>query len=115
LISPDGEQNRVALNDLDTSWKRSAWVIWRNVDVLPASPNQELTPIVVMTLALRLQKLGLLSVPLPRGNDERLREAVRRFQSSVGLMPDGIVGPKTTLALSRVVAGHFGPTLAARK
>jgi peptidoglycan hydrolase-like protein with peptidoglycan-binding domain len=87
-------------------------VIWRNVDMLPADPGKELTPIVVATLALRLQKLGLLDPPMPASNTERFQGAVRRFQSSIGLTPDGIVGPRTTLALSRVLAGRFGPTLA---
>jgi len=72
-----------------------------------------LTPIVVATLALRLQKLGLLAPPMPTSNGERLQQAVRRFQASMGLTPDGIVGPRTTLALSRAVAGRFGPSLAA--
>jgi general secretion pathway protein A len=114
LTSPKGEDTRVAIDTLDASWGHSAWVIWRNVDLLPADPQQELTPIVVATVALRLQKLGLLSPPLPTGNSERFQEAVRRFQSSMGLTPDGIVGPRTTLTLSRVVAGRFSPTLAGK-
>ncbi len=112
LIAPSGEQARVPVEELDGSWEHSAWVIWRNVDALPVDPGQELTPIVVATLALRLQKLGLLGLPTPTSNTERFQGAVRRFQSSIGLTPDGIVGPRTTLALSRVVAGRFGPTLA---
>ena len=112
LMAPSGEPARVPLVELDGSWEHSAWVIWRNVDALPVDPNQELTPIVVATLALRLQKLGLLGPPTPTSNTERFQGAVRRFQSSIGLTPDGIVGPRTTLALSRVVAGRFGPTLA---
>ncbi len=113
LMSPAGEDSRVGVDDLDASWLRSAWLIWRNVDLLPANPNRDLTPIVVATLALRLQKLGLLNPPVPTGNTERFQEAVRRFQTSMGLVPDGIVGPRTTLALSRVVTGRFGPTLSA--
>jgi general secretion pathway protein A len=112
LTSPSGEQTRVPLEELEGAWGHSAWVIWRNVDMLPVDPVHELTPIVVATLALRLQKLGLLEPPMPAGNTERFQAAVRRFQSSIGLTPDGIVGPRTTLALSRVVGGRFGPTLA---
>jgi hypothetical protein len=112
LTLPSGEQTRVPVEELDGSWAHSAWVIWRNVDMLPVDPVHELTPIVVATLALRLQKLGLLDPPIPTGNTERFQGAVRRFQSSIGLTQDGIVGPRTTLALSRVVVGRFGPTLA---
>jgi general secretion pathway protein A len=114
LVSPSGTETRVAVEDLTKLWTRSAWVMWRNVDFLPADPNQDLTPIVVETLGLRLQKLGLLGPPIPRSNSERFQEAVRRFQAQMGLKPDGIVGPRTTLALSRVVAGRFGPSLAGK-
>jgi general secretion pathway protein A len=111
LVSPSGGESRMSLDELDAAWTHSAWLVWRNVDLLPVDPNQDLSPIVVTTLALRLQKLGLLDAPVPTGNSERFRLAVRRFQESMGLTPDGIVGPRTTLALSRVVAGRFGPNL----
>ncbi|HYB41937.1 MAG TPA: peptidoglycan-binding protein, partial [Candidatus Methylomirabilis sp.] len=112
LLSPSGEETRVAIGDLESSWAHSAWVIWRNVDQLPLDPIHDMTPIVLTTLALRLQKLGLLEGPMPTSYTEGFRQAVRRFQESMGIEPDGLVGPKTTLALSRVVSGRFGPSLA---
>jgi general secretion pathway protein A len=112
LIDPSGIQTRTTVEDLEASWGHSAWVIWRNVDLLPVDPGQDMTSIVVTTLGLRLQKLGLLSPPLPTVNSDGFQLAVRRFQTSMGLTPDGIVGPRTTLALSRVVAGRFAPSLA---
>ena len=115
LVSSSGAEARKPIGEVDEGWTRSAWVIWRNVDQLPVDPGQELTPIVVTTLALRLQKLGLLGSPLPAANTDRLQQAVRRFQLMIGLTPDGIVGPRTTLALSRVVGGRFGPTLTGEK
>ena len=65
----------------------------------------------VATLALRLQKLGHLTPPVPTTNNERFQQAVRRFQRATGLQDDGIVGPRTTLALSRVIGGRFSPTI----
>ena len=112
LILPSGVETRMPVEDLEASWEHSAWVVWRNVDQLPVDPGQDLSPIVVATLGLRLQKLGLLNPPVPTVNSDRLQQAVRRFQTSIGLTPDGIVGPRTTLALSRVVAGRFAPSLA---
>jgi general secretion pathway protein A len=112
LISPSGEEARFALNSLDPAWTRSAWIVWRNVDQLPPDPWQAMNPTVLTTIALRLQKLGYLSGPLPGTYDGRFQQAVRRFQKAVGgLQEDGVVGPRTTMALSRVVGGRFNPTI----
>ncbi len=112
LSTATGEEARLALDRLEAAWNHQAWIVWRNIDLLPSDPNQELTPTVVATLALRLQKLGHLAPPLPAGNGERFQQAVRRFQRATGLKEDGIVGPRTTLALSRVIGGRFNPTIA---
>jgi general secretion pathway protein A len=112
LISPSGEEARFALNSLDPAWTRSAWIVWRNVDQLPPDPRQAMNPTVLTTIALRLQKLGYLTGPLPGTYDGRFQQAVRRFQKAVGgLQEDGVVGPRTTMALSRVVGGRFSPTI----
>lgn len=113
LVAPSGEEARFALNTLDPAWTRSAWIVWRNVDQLPLDPSRDLTPTVLTTIGLRLQKLGYLSPPVPPSYDSRFQQAVRRFQRAVGgLQEDGIVGPRTAIALSRVVGGRFNPTIA---
>ena len=111
LRAPSGEEVRADREAVEAAWNRSAWIVWRNVDLLPSDPNQEMTPTVLTTLALRLQKLGHLTPPLPPANSQRFQEGVRRFQRAVGLIEDGIVGPRTTLALSRVTGGRFNPSL----
>jgi general secretion pathway protein A len=113
LLTPAGEEIRFSQASLDGAWTRSAWFIWRNVDQVPSDPHQELNPIVLATLAVRLHKLGHLSPPLPAGNTDRFQQGVRRFQKAIGLEEDGIVGPRTTLALSRVIGGRFSPTIVA--
>lgn len=106
LIASSGEEARFALNTLDPAWTRAAWVVWRNVDQLPIDPRQDMTPAVLSTLALRLQKLGYLGAPAPSTFDSRFQQALRRFQRSVGgLHEDGTLGPRTVIALSRVADG----------
>jgi general secretion pathway protein A len=112
LVSPSGEEARFALNTLDPAWTRAAWIVWRNVDQLPVDPRQDMTPAVLSTIALRLQKLGYLSAPPPSSSDGRFEQAVRRFQKAVGgLQEDGGVGPRTVMALSRVAGGRSSPSI----
>jgi general secretion pathway protein A len=111
LVSPTGQDVRVRHDSLEAAWTRSAWIIWRNVDLLPSDPVQAMSATVLATLGLRLQKLGYLTPPLPAAYDGRLQQAVQRFQRDVQLPEDGIVGPRTTMALARVTGGRFNPTL----
>jgi len=111
LVTPTGEGVSFTLDAIEQAWGRQAWVIWRNVDQVPSDPHQELTPIVLATLAVRLQKLGHITPPLPAANTDRFQQGVRRFQRAIGLTEDGIVGPRTTLALSRVIGGRFSPSI----
>jgi general secretion pathway protein A len=112
LVSPSGEEARFALNTLDPAWARAAWIVWRNADQLPVDPRQDMTPAALSTIALRLQKLGYLSTPMPSTYDGRFQQAVRRFQRAVGgLHEDGILGPRTVIALSRVPAGRQSPSI----
>ena len=112
LVSPSGEEARFALDSLDPAWTRAAWIVWRNVDQLPIDPRSDMTQAVLSTIALRLQKLGYLSGPTPSTYDARFQQAVRRFQRGVGgLHEDGVIGPRTVMALSRVAGGRSSPTI----
>ena len=111
LLGPAGEEIRDGAERLGATPAMGVWILWRNVDQLPADPLREATPTVIATVALRLYKLGYLTEPLPTTYEPRLGRAVRGFQRAVGLPEDGLLGPRTTLALARVVAGRFGPTI----
>ncbi|HET8577038.1 MAG TPA: AAA family ATPase [Methylomirabilota bacterium] len=111
LVSPAGAEVRLRTDNLESAWTRSAWIIWRNVDLLPSDPAQAMSPTVLATLGLRLHKLGYLTAPLPGAYEGRLQQAVQRFQRDTQLSEDGIVGPRTTMALARVTGGRFNPTL----
>jgi general secretion pathway protein A len=112
LTDAEGRTTTRTSTDIAATWTRRAWIVWRNVDQLPVNPVESMTPTVLTTVALRLHKLGHLTSPLPESAEERFRAAVRDFQRSVGLPTDGLVGPRTTLALARVVGGTFNPPLA---
>jgi general secretion pathway protein A len=111
VVSGTGEERRLAFDRLEPAWTRAAWVLWRNVDHLPTDPAGQMTPTVVTTVALRLSKLGFLPGATPAEAGPRLEDGVRRFQRAAGLPEDGIMGPRTTLALARATTGPFGPTL----
>jgi general secretion pathway protein A len=89
------------------------WLLWRNLDELSTDGASSLTPTMVLSVALRLHNLGYLPMPLPYSvYDPRFVGAVRAFQRSIGLAADGIMGPRTTLALSRVIASAVAPSIA---
>src|SRR5437870_102382 len=115
LVDATGAEHRAPLGELDSKLAHAVvWTPWRNVDQLPADGARPMTRDTVFAVALRLHKLGYLASPLPRLYDIRLTEAVRAFQRSTGLPADGILGPRTTLALSRVVAGEVAPSIASK-
>jgi hypothetical protein len=109
LVTPEMREIRQPARGFEEAWNRTAWILWWNVDQLPENPSREMTVPVTAAVARRLQSLGHLAPPLPARHDGRFQEAVKAFQASIGLPPDGILGPRTTLALSRVIAGKFGP------
>lgn len=109
LMAGDGRELQQPSAAFEQAWNRTAWVIWWNVDQLPEDPSQDLTPPMAAAVARRLQALGYLAPPVPSRNDTRFQDGVKAFQTSVGLPQDGILGPRTTLALSRAIAAKFGP------
>jgi general secretion pathway protein A len=112
LAAPTGEEARMTLGSLEASWTRAAWLIWRNVDGLPTGPGEPWTPAMWAAAASRLRSLGYLPPnPSDSSDEERMFEAIRRFQASAGLRSDGILGPLTVLALARAAAGPLAPGL----
>jgi general secretion pathway protein A len=114
LVDGAGIEQRHRLSELDPRLASAGvWLLWRNLDDLVLGGEGSLTPAMVSRLALRLHNLGYLRMPLPYSvYDPRFVRAVRAFQRSTSLAEDGIMGPRTTLALSRVVASAFVPSLA---
>jgi general secretion pathway protein A len=100
LTGPRGDERRLTTEGLFAAWSGSMWILWRNADRLPEDPSQGMTPAVLDRLATRLLKQGYLAGPLPTAPGPRFQEAVRRFQRYAALREDGLVGPRTMLALA---------------
>jgi L,D-transpeptidase catalytic domain/Putative peptidoglycan binding domain/Scaffold domain len=79
-------------------------VVSPEVDVAPAFPRRKRLP-EVRSLRQRLVQSADLPASDLQGPepDQRLADAVRRFQKRHGLVPDGVVGPATLAALNAPV------------
>ncbi len=115
LIDGMGAERQERLSSLESRLtSASVWLLWRNLDEVVTDGAPAMTPAMVLSVALRLHNLGHLAMPLPHSvYDPRFTNGVRGFQRATGLVEDGILGPRTTLALSRVVASALAPTIGA--
>ena len=115
LVDAMGAERREDLRTLESRLTEAGvWLLWRNLDELVTDGARSMTPAMVLSVALRLHNLGHLAMPLPYSvYDPRFTRAVRAFQRSTGLAEDGIIGPRTTVALSRVVASAVAPSIGA--
>jgi general secretion pathway protein A len=115
LVDGTGAERREDLRSVESRLTEAGvWLLWRNVDELVTDGTRSMTPAMVVSVALRLHNRGHLAMPLPYSvYDPRFTRAVRAFQRSTGLAEDGIIGPRTTVALSRVVASGAGPSIGA--
>lgn len=102
ILSPAGTEYERPTETLAAQQLRSAWFLWRNPDEWALRPVQEWSARLVTLFAARLNVMGYVSYPFPVTYDDRFSEAVRRFQQKVGLETDGIIGPRTAMALARV-------------
>jgi len=111
LLSSQGLEYERPIRALAAQQLRSAWFLWRNTDEWALLSPREWSPRLVTLVAARLHGAGYLRAPLPATYDTRFSAAVRRFQQEVGLEADGIIGPRTVLALVRVTEHAAVPTL----
>jgi murein L,D-transpeptidase YcbB/YkuD len=83
-------------------------VVSPEVDVAPSFPPRKRLPN-VPELRRRLVQAADLPASELAGEelDDRLTDAVRRFQVRHGLVPDGIAGPRTLAAMNEPVARHI--------
>jgi general secretion pathway protein A len=115
LVDGLGAERREHLSTLESKLgEAGVWLLWRNLDEVATDGARSMTPAMVLSVALRLHNLGHLAMPLPHSvYDPRFTRGIRAFQRSTGLAEDGIIGPRTTVALSRVVASAVAPSIGA--
>ncbi|GIX35067.1 MAG: general secretion pathway protein GspA [Lysobacteraceae bacterium] len=109
-----GERIDVSRRDLENCWLGEFFAIWQAPVFLPAGNlKRGDTGPGVEWLQERLVQRGLLPAPRhPAVFDLPMEAAVRSLQAAHGLVPDGIVGPETLLALTSDLPG--GPRLRTR-
>ncbi|MBI4529740.1 MAG: AAA family ATPase [Deltaproteobacteria bacterium] len=111
FLAAGGREERRPLEQVQREKLRSGWLLWLNGDGWTSLPTAEWTGRLITLFAARLNALGYLSYPLPAKYDERLKTAISQFQRKTRLSADGVLGPRTAMALVRVTGGEGIPRL----
>jgi general secretion pathway protein A len=102
----------VPASALEKQWQGSAYVIWRSFESLPEVVGAGEKGLPVLWLQSSLKRLGHLGT-LPSGIfDEATADAVRSFQKTRNLTPDGVAGPLTQMSLYDALGTYAQPRLA---
>nr|WP_240905530.1 ExeA family protein [Thiorhodococcus mannitoliphagus] len=105
LEAPDGAEP-VAVADLESAWTGDYLLIWKlppsGSDLIAMGSSGEDVRWLREQLA-KVPDLGVLKSD-SMDFDAALESALRAFQASQGLMPDGIAGPRTFIALEHAVS-----------
>lgn len=113
LKAQDGAE-RVGVADLEAAWTGKYLLVWKlppgGSDFLAVGTSNDDVRWLRDQLA-KVPNLGVLKSD-SAVFDAALESALRAFQASKGLMPDGIAGPRTFIALEHAVALDGVPRLA---
>jgi general secretion pathway protein A len=97
-VGPTGSV-RVSAAELAALWDGEAWVAWRDFESLPDFLQQGVNARALLWLQESLASLGFYRGPITGRFDGETQAAVRAFQRSRALTEDGMVGPRTKMAL----------------
>jgi general secretion pathway protein A len=106
---------RVPTAALLEQWDGGAVVVWRALQSLPEAVALGDSGASVLWIQEALTRLGLLSEGITGDYDAATLEAVRRFQRSRSLIPDGVTGPMTQMLIYSALAEPDRPSLAGRE
>jgi peptidoglycan hydrolase-like protein with peptidoglycan-binding domain len=103
------------LEALDDFWLRRAFIFWKDFEQINESLRRGDSGGQVVWLQTGLQSIGAYRGQLTGRFDETTEAAVLEFQQRCGLMLDGVVGPKTKLALYANLKQYSVPRLTGEK
>jgi len=105
------ETIRVDAVEFRTRWTGDALVPWRDFEALPRVLEPGQRGASVRWLQASLRELGFLTLAESGVFDTPTLQAVRAFQRSSALTPDGRVGPRTKIQLYRALPRYANPVL----
>ena len=103
----------VALSELEPRWLEAGVLVWKNHESLARRFEQGGRSESIEWLQNALAELHLYDGPVDGQFDARTADALRDFQSRIGLVEDGIVGPLTQIALYAELPRYPVPRLSA--
>jgi hypothetical protein len=105
---------RVPIDALQAQWEGAAVVVWRAYQSLPEIIGFGDRGANVLWIQEALSRLGLLDVGISGDYDEATSDAIRTFQRSQALIPDGMTGPMTQMLLYSALDEPGRPSLMRR-
>jgi general secretion pathway protein A len=112
LLHRDGVVMRVPIATLDERWSGDYLLLWRTPPFGGRIIGRTDSADAIAWLRERLALLPDSDLTVdPARYDADVAAAVRRFQSAQGLQSDGVVGPRTLMMLSNVLADLDVPRL----
>ncbi len=103
-VTTDNSTYRLSESQVLEVWSGFYSLLWRTPPSYanPARRGDRGAPVDWLQTQLALSEGGTVSLVAGAVFDEALERRVKRFQISVGLVPDGIVGPQTWIHLNSV-------------
>lgn len=111
--APDRQGRGLTAAELQALYSGRAWLPWQNFLGLGTVTVSGQTGLDVIQLQSLLQQAGDYVGAASGRYDTATIEAVTRFQSRAGIVPDGLAGPLTLMQLYRHSAQFHPPQLAA--
>jgi general secretion pathway protein A len=111
LVPPPLGRSSVSSSELESIWSGRSYLPWKNTLNIPPVTRTGTSGESIRTLKKLLRGAGIYRGPVNDVFDEAAVAAVRRFQASNGLEPDGMVGNQTLLLLYRAGGMSASPRL----